>query len=123
MSLLKSASTSGLSRREPLRVRARPDEALLLAGPQREDQRRVELEAAVGEHARQLHRQRRAAAVVVGARRVDVVVLVGTQLRVGGGLAGGARVGADLARVAEVDRVVVRRDVDPARRSCPAAPP
>ena len=67
-----------------LRVRAGADQPLLFAGDGHEHERRVELDAALGEHARQLHRQHRPAAVVVRAGRVDVVVLAGTLLRIGG---------------------------------------
>ena len=49
------------------RMGVRADQPLFFARPQREDQRGVELEAALGQHPRQFHRQRRAAAVVIGA--------------------------------------------------------
>ena len=69
-----------LLRLEGLRVRRRADQALLLAGPADEDQRGVELQAALREHPRQFHRQHRAAAVVVGAVGVDVVIELGAVL-------------------------------------------
>ena len=47
----------------------RADQSLLFAGKRDEHQRRIELEAALRQHARRLHRQGRAAAVVVRAGR------------------------------------------------------
>ena len=103
------------------------DQPLLLARPADEHQRGVELEAALGEDARQLHRQHGAAAVVVGAGRVDVVVDAGSLLRIvravrepAGDAAARprrARVRAHLAARPEVQRIVVPADVDAARRA------
>ena len=53
----------------------RPDETLLLAGERDEDQRRVELDPALGERPSQLHRQGRATAIVVDAGRPSVGVV------------------------------------------------
>ena len=88
----------GLVGGEPLNVSARSDESLFFAGPEREHDRGVELHAARGQHAREFHRQRGAASVVVGAGSIDVVVLVWAKLRVGG-LVTGRRVLAPICPV------------------------
>ena len=104
---------------DALRVRRGPDQALLLAGPADEHERGVELEAALGEDARQLHRQHGAAAVVVGAGGVDVVVDAGPLQRIGRSLARCERPcpGRQLPARTEVQRIVVPADVDAARRA------
>jgi hypothetical protein len=87
---------------------------LLLARPEREHQRRVELDPALGKPARQLHHQHGSAAVVVRTRCVNVEVL--SRLRLGVKARGQRGRAHDLRRLAgQVQRVVVRGDVDPAR--------
>ena len=72
-----------------LRVQPRADQPLLLADVAHEDQRRVEVDAALAEDARQLDRQRRAAAIVVDAgrevveRRVRIGWRRGPRVRIG----------------------------------------
>ena len=82
MSLLKTASIGHVVLLEILGVHVRADQALLLARPGDEHQRRVELDAALRKHPRQLHRQHRAAAVVIGAVGLDVGIETGAGLAV-----------------------------------------
>ena len=106
-----------LGRRERLDVRTGADQPLLFAGPQGEDQRRVELEPAAGHHAGHLQRERGAAAVVVGARGRPIVVLSRPGQRVGRRrrIRGARGVEPHLPGVAEADRVVVGGHVDASR--------
>src|SRR5262249_2289962 len=101
----------------PLRVQPRADEPLLFAGVAHEDERRLEVDAALTEDPGELDRQRRAAAIVVDARREIVdrrirvrrwrsgcIWIAGCARRVGRTLTAGPRHG-----------VVVAADVDPTR--------
>src|SRR6187551_3662448 len=85
-----------------LNVRARSDEALLLSRPEGEHECRVELQTAAGDHACELNRQSRTTSIVVGAGSIDVVVLACAKLRVRGLTTRRARVGANLAGIADV---------------------
>src|SRR5262249_37701990 len=84
----------------------------LFASPAYEDKRGIKRNTALRKHARQLHRQYRAASIVVGARCVGFMVEVGALLWVGGT---GRRHKVLLA--AQVDRVVVTADVDATGRA------
>ena len=100
-----------------LRVQPRAHEPLLLADVAHEHERRVEVDAALAENARQLHSQRRAAAVVVDAGREVVERRVGVggrrRRRVGIARRAGRISGALPAWTRH--RVVVAADVDPPR--------
>ena len=96
-------------------MRHRANQSLFLSGPRHEHQCRIEIDTALGEYPRQLHRERRTAAIVVRARRIGVVVDRGThqwhtRRRTGGG---GRRVST--RRTSRVDGVVVTGDVHAAR--------
>ena len=99
-----------------LRVQPRADQSLLFAGVAHEDERRVEVDAALAEDARELDRQRRPAAIVVDARRevVERYVRIGRPRRRRIGI-GRRSIRAALATGTR-HRVVVAADVDPPRR-------
>ena len=99
-----------------LRVQARTDEPLLLARVTHEHERRVEIDAALAEHARELNRQRRSASVVIDAGRE----IVERRIRIGGPRRRRVRIGrsAGVGRALPPgarDGVVVTADVHATR--------
>ncbi len=95
-------------------VRSRPHETLFFARQQHEDERCVEIDPALRKSPREIHREYGAAAVVVRTWSVDVVVLTRLLHRAETGRRRHWR-HHSRGLSGNVQRIVMSRDVDPAR--------